>query len=60
MSTSTAGHTPATATGWFVAVIIDLTPVLDGTGRARLLELVPGRSAAALTTWAGHPITGLP
>ena len=35
----------------FVTVIIDLTPVLDGTGRARLLDLVPGRSAAALTSW---------
>jgi transposase len=30
-------------------LIIDLTPVLDGTGRARLLDLVEGRSAAALT-----------
>jgi len=35
----------------FVTVIIDLTPVLDGTGRARLLDLVPGRSSAALATW---------
>ncbi len=35
----------------FVTVIIDLTPVLDGTGRARLLDLVPGRSSAALKTW---------
>src|SRR6478735_6471351 len=35
----------------FVTVIIDLTPVLDGTGRARLLDLVSGRSAAALKTW---------
>jgi transposase len=35
----------------YVTVIIDLTPVLDGTGRARLLDLVPGRSAAALTSW---------
>ena len=32
-------------------MIIDLTPVLDGTGRARLLDLVAGRSAAALKTW---------
>jgi hypothetical protein len=32
-------------------VIIDLTPVLEGTGRARLLDLVSGRSAAALKTW---------
>ena len=35
----------------YVTVIVDLTPVLDGTGRARLLDLVPGRSAAALKTW---------
>lgn len=28
-----------------------LTAVLEGTGRARLLDLVPGRSAAALKTW---------
>jgi transposase len=35
----------------FVTVIIDLTPVLAGTGRARLLDMVAGRSAAALTTW---------
>ena len=32
-------------------MIIDLTPVLEGTGRARLLDLVSGRSAAALTSW---------
>ena len=32
-------------------MIIDLTPVFDGTGRARLLDLVAGRSAAALKTW---------
>ena len=38
-------------TDGFVTVIIDLTPVLEGTGRARLLDMVPGRSAAALTTW---------
>ena len=35
----------------FVTVIIDLTPVLEGTGRARLLDMVPGRSAAALKSW---------
>lgn len=35
----------------FVTLIIDLTPVHDGTGPARLLDLVPGRSAAALSTW---------
>jgi Citrate synthase, C-terminal domain/Transposase len=35
----------------YVTVVIDLTPVLEGTGRARLLDLVPGRSAAALKSW---------
>lgn len=35
----------------FVTLIIDLTPVHDGTGPARLLDLVKGRSAAALTSW---------
>ncbi len=35
----------------FVTVIIDLTPVLEGNGRTRLLDLVAGRSAAALKTW---------
>ena len=35
----------------YVTVIVDVTPVLDGTGRARLLDLVPGRSAAALESW---------
>ena len=35
----------------FVTVIVDLTPVLDGSGPARLLDLVAGRSAAAMTSW---------
>ncbi|HWF71609.1 MAG TPA: ISL3 family transposase [Mycobacterium sp.] len=35
----------------FVTVIIDLTPVADKTGPARLLDMVAGRSAAALATW---------
>ncbi|MCG7584012.1 ISL3 family transposase, partial [Mycolicibacterium sp. OfavD-34-C] len=37
--------------GGFVTLIIDLTPVHDKTGPARLLDLVEGRSAAALSTW---------
>src|SRR5258705_2019699 len=44
-------HTRRPGEDGFVTVIIDLTPVLEGSGRARLLDLVPGRSAAALTTW---------
>ena len=35
----------------FVTVIVDLTPVIDGTGPARLLDMVPGRSAAAISGW---------
>ena len=35
----------------FVTVITDLTAVVAGQGRARLLDLVPGRSAAATRTW---------
>jgi transposase len=44
-------HTRRRDQDGYVTVIVDLTPVLEGTGRARLLDLVPGRSAAALTTW---------
>jgi transposase len=44
-------HTRRPGDDGYVTVIIDLTPVLDGTGRARLLDLVPGRSAAALKSW---------
>lgn len=44
-------HTRRPGQDGFVTVVIDLTPVLEGTGRARLLDLVPGRSAAALKTW---------
>ena len=44
-------HTRRPGDDGYVTVIIDLTPVLEGTGRARLLDLVPGRSAAALTSW---------
>ena len=35
----------------FVTVIIDLTPVRDGTGPARLLDMVTGRSKQVLKTW---------
>ena len=44
-------HTRRPGDDGYVTVIIDLTPVLEGTGRARLLDLVPGRSAAALESW---------
>ena len=40
----------------YVTVIIDLTPVRDGTGPSRLLDMVPGRSKAVFTAWlAGRP-----
>jgi transposase len=35
----------------YVTVIVDLTPVMEQTGRARLLDLVAGRSAAAFADW---------
>ncbi|QLQ14574.1 MAG: ISL3 family transposase [Micropruina sp.] len=35
----------------YVTVIIDLTPIRDGTGPARLLDLVEGRSKKAFKTW---------
>ena len=35
----------------YVTVIIDLTPIRDDTGPARLLDLVEGRSKAAFKTW---------
>ena len=35
----------------FVTVIIDLTPVRDGTGPARLLDMVDGRSKQVFKSW---------
>jgi len=41
----------------YVTVIIDLTPVRDGVGPARLLDMIPGRSKAVFKTWLSerHP-----
>ncbi|WP_126412662.1 ISL3 family transposase [Acidipropionibacterium jensenii] len=40
----------------YVTVIIDLTPVRQETGPARLLDMVAGRSKAVFKTWlAGRP-----
>ena len=40
----------------FVTVVIDLTPVRDQTGSARLLDMVEGRSKQAFGQWlAGRP-----
>jgi transposase len=42
----------------YVTVIIDLTGVRDGTGPARLLDMVEGRSKQAFKTWlAARPET---
>lgn len=35
----------------YVTVVIDLTPIRDGTGPARLLDMGEGRSKAAFKTW---------
>ena len=35
----------------YVMVVIDLTPVRDGTGPARLLDMVEGRSKQVFATW---------
>lgn len=41
----------------YVTVIIDLTPIRDGTGPARLLDMVEGRSKQAFKTWlAARPL----
>jgi transposase len=40
----------------YVTVIIDLTPIRDGTGPARLLDMVEGRSKQAFKQWlSGRP-----
>ena len=35
----------------YVTVIIDLTPARDGSGPARLLDMIPGRSKAVFKAW---------
>jgi len=40
----------------FVTVIIDLTPIRGGSGPARLLDMIEGRSKQAFEQWlAGRP-----
>lgn len=34
-----------------MSVIVDVTPVVDGTGPARLLDMVAGRSGKAIEDW---------
>ena len=43
----------------YVTVIIDLTPIRDGTGPARLLDMVEGRSKQAFKTWLADRAAGL-
>ena len=38
----------------YVTVIIDLTPIRDGTGPARLLDMVEGRSKQVFKAWLGE------
>src|SRR5699024_3050486 len=38
----------------YVTVIIDLTPVRDGTGPARLLDMVEGRSKQVFSQWLAN------
>lgn len=35
----------------YVTVIVDLTPVKNGTGPSRLLDIIPGRSKAVFKAW---------
>lgn len=35
----------------YVTVLIDLTPIRDGAGPSRLLDMVEGRSKQAFKTW---------
>lgn len=42
----------------YVTVVIDLTPISDGTGPARLLDMVEGRSKQAFKTWLAVPGRG--
>jgi hypothetical protein len=44
-------HVRSAQADGFVTVITDLTDVLTGQGPAPLLDMVPGRSAAAMTDW---------
>jgi transposase len=41
----------------YVTVIIDLTPIRDGTGPARLLDMVEGRSKQAFKQWLAERAT---
>lgn len=38
-----------------VTVLVDLTPIVDDTGPARLVDMRAGRSSAVLSTWLDKP-----
>jgi hypothetical protein len=42
--------------GKYVTVIIDVTPIRDGTGPARLLGMAGGRSKQVFKTWPGEAL----
>ena len=44
-------HVRGDGSSSFVTVLVDLTPAVDGTGPARLLDMIEGRSAKVLTDW---------
>jgi hypothetical protein len=52
-STSTCGDTPGGDK--YVTVLIDRTAIRDGTGPARLLDMVEGRAKQAFNTWLSQP-----
>ena len=35
----------------YATILVDLTPVIDGTGPSRLVDVRPGRSKKVLATW---------
>src|SRR5699024_6480173 len=35
----------------YATILVDLTPVIEGTGSSRLLDVRPGRSKKVLATW---------
>ena len=43
----------------YVTVIIDLTPISQATGPARLLDMVPGRSKQVFKQWLAARPEGL-
>jgi len=55
MPIADGGRGPKELTG-----MVDLTPDADGKPKARLLDLVPGRSGKAYSDWLGERGEGVP